>query len=183
MYISRQLKDKVLSLDTLYGTILNNCSVDGRGAIDFSNKPAQYWVSAELRDFDLTQIVRHSFESDLSGRLELKGESFSKAGLLLRLDVDLFESSFDEYPLQRATGPIHITTDSLWFPSAFQIDYFENEFYVMGTLVYSGDINLDIEADLVNLDRYRERLFINQPGGRGRASRRTTDRAQCCTCP
>jgi len=176
LYLDFSFADRLLSFDTVYGTILGNCSIDGRGEVDFSDKPEQYWISAELRDFDLTQIIRNSFESDLSGHLDLRGESFSNTTMLLRLDVNLHESAFDEYPLHRASGPIHITTDSLWFPSVFQVDYFENEFYVEGTIVYSGDINLDVEADLSNLDRYRERLFINQPGGRGRASATLTGR-------
>lgn len=170
LYLDFSFANRFLTFDTLYGTILGECSIDGRGEVDFSDKLEQYWISAELRDFDLSSVVRNSFESDLSGRLELRGESFSNASLLLKLDVDLYESSFDEYPLQRALGPIYITTDSLWFPSAFQVDYFENEFYIDGTIVYSGEISLDLETDLINLDRYRERLFINQPGGRGRAS-------------
>jgi len=176
LYLDFSFADRLLSFDTLYGTILGNCSVDGRGEVDFSDKPEQYWISADLRDFNLIQIVRNGFESDLSGRMELRGESFSNSTMLLKLDVNLHESSFDEYPLHRASGPIYITTDSLWFPSVFQVDYFENEFYVAGTIIYSGDINLDVEADLVNLDRYRERLFINQPGGRGRASATLTGR-------
>lgn len=169
LYIDFNFADKLLTLDTLYGTILGNCGIDGRGEVDFATDPEQYRVSADVRNFDLKQIVRGSFDSDLSGRMELRGESFSNTTLLLKLDVDLYESSFDEYPLQRAVGPIHITTDSLRFPTTFQVDYFENSFYVIGAIDYDGGMRLEVEADLANLDRYREKLFIDQPGGRGRA--------------
>ena len=167
LYAELRYREKHLYLDTLYGTILNGCAVDGTGEVDFAEKPEKYNVSAEIRNFNLAELVQGSFESDLSGRLDLDGESFSNETLELRLDVDLYESTFDEYPLQLAQGPLVITTDSLWFPAPFTIEYYENSFEAEGTVVYSGDISLDVAADLGNLDRYRGKLFIDQPGGRG----------------
>jgi hypothetical protein len=167
LFLDFTIADKELSVDTLYGTILGNCGIDGAARVDFATHPETYQLAAEIRNFDLTQVVPGSFKSDLSGHLELDGESFSNAELLLKLDVNLYESAFDEYPLQRAVGSINITTDSLWFPDWIEIDYFENRFRTIGLIEYSDEIDLDIEADLINLDRYRGKLFIDQPGGRG----------------
>jgi hypothetical protein len=61
------------------------------------------------------------------------------------------------------------TTDSICFADSFRINYFENIFYLNGRIDYSDDIDLTVAADLHNLDRYRGKLFIDQPGGRGHA--------------
>lgn len=171
--------DKVLDLDTVYGTIFGNCGIDGVGEVDFRPAPEEYRLNANIRNLDLNQIVPRTFPSDLTGRIDLRGRSFSNATLVLAIDVDLYESSFDTYPLQRAKGPLLITTDSLSFPTTFSVDYFENRFDAIGSIDYNGPMRLEIDADLANLDRYRGRLFINQPGGRGRAhatlSGRTAD--------
>jgi hypothetical protein len=167
LYAELRLVDQTLYLDTVYGTILDGCGIDGSGEIAFATRPETYRLSAEVRNFNLAELVRNSFESDLSGRLEMHGESFSNETLLLRFGVNLYESSFDEYPLQAAGGPLVVTTDSLWFPEPFTVDYFENRFTVEGTVIYSDDLRLKVEAELGNLDRYRGKLFIDQPGGRG----------------
>ncbi|RKX27159.1 MAG: hypothetical protein DRP45_01715 [Candidatus Zixiibacteriota bacterium] len=170
LFVDFEYSDKKLVFDTLYGTVFGDCGVDGSGDIDFTVKPENYHLNAKVRNFNLRQLIKDSFESDMTGTVELEGWSFSNADLLLMLDVDLFESSFDEYPLQRAVGPIGITTDSLWFPDEFCVDYFENSFRTVGVIDYDDEICLDIDADLRNLDRYRGKLFIDQPGGRAHSS-------------
>ncbi|MCX6835895.1 MAG: hypothetical protein NTW07_12380, partial [candidate division Zixibacteria bacterium] len=171
--------DKLLSLDTVYGTILGTCGIDGRGEVDFSSKPEEYLLNANVRNLNLKQIAPGTFDSDLTGRMELHGRSFSNATMVLDLNVDLYESSFDEFPLHRAAGPLRITTASLTFPEPFQVDYFENRFEATGSIDYRGEMNLEIDATLANLDRYRGKLFINKPGGRGHGratlSGRTSD--------
>ena len=171
--------DKVLDLDTVYGTIFGNCGIDGVGEVNFRPSPEEYQLSADIRNLDLNQIVPKSFPSDLTGRIDLRGRSFSNATLVLAIDVDLYESSFETYPLQRAKGPLLITTDSISFPTTFSVDYYENRFDAVGSIDYNGPMRLEVDADLANLDRYRGRLFIDQPGGRGRAhatlSGRTAD--------
>ncbi len=158
-----------LLVDTLYGTILGNCTIDGSGGIDFSTPLERYSISAEIKNFNLKQLVPNAFESNLTGRIELAGESFHSDRLLLNINTDLHESSFDEYPLHEAFGDLTITADSICFADSFRINYFENIFYLAGRIDYSDDINLTVAADLHNLDRYQGKLFIDQPGGRGHA--------------
>jgi hypothetical protein len=171
--------NKLLSLDSVYGTILGTCGVDGWGEVDFSSKPEEYHLSADIRNLNLRQIAPGTFDSDLTGRLELHGRSFSNTTMVLDLDVDLYESSFDQFPLQRAVGPMRVTTTSLTFPEPFLVDYFENRFETVGSIDYHGEMNLEVDATLANLDRYRGKLFIDQPGGRGHGratlSGRTSD--------
>ncbi len=171
--------DRLLVLDTLYGTILENCVVDGSGRIDLTAKPERYRLDAEIINFNLERLVAGTFESDLTGRIALTGSSFRNSDLVLQITTDLHNSSFDEYPLHRAVGDLTITTDSICFADSFRVEYYENVFYVSGRVDYSDDIDLTVAADLGNLDRYRGKLFLDQPGGRGHAdatiSGRTAD--------
>jgi len=176
LFADFSFENKLLAVDTLYGTILGNCSVDGKADVDFSGPMEFYHLDADLKNFSLDRVVENSFASDLTGHVRMSGRSFKNADLLLSLEVDLFESTFDEYPMHGVTGPIEITTDSLWFPSALQIDYFENSFFVTGVIEYSEEMSLVIDADLPNLDRWRGKLFIDQPGGRGRGFATLTGR-------
>ncbi len=168
-----------LVVDTLFGTILENCTIDGNGEIDFSAPVEHYSLNAELTNFNLNKLVPNTFESDLTGSLALTGQSFRNDRLTLHLQTSLHESSFDEYPLHEAEGSLLITTDSLCFADSFRINYFENVFFLSGCIEYSDSINLTVTAELNNLDRYRGKLFIDQPGGRGHAeatiSGRTAD--------
>ncbi|MCP4685578.1 MAG: hypothetical protein GY867_09025, partial [bacterium] len=159
--------DKVLTVDTLYGTILGDCAVDGRAGVDFSGPTELYHLDADIKNFSLDQIVENSFASDLTGRIRMNGQSFKNADLLLSLEVDMFESTFDEYPMHGVAGAIDITTDSLRFPTPLRVDYFENSFYVTGVIDYDEDMSLEVTAHLPNLDRWRGKLFVDQPGGRG----------------
>ncbi len=168
LFADFSLEDKILAVDTLYGTILGDCSVDGKANIDFSGPTETYLLDADIKNFSLDQIVANSFASDLTGHVRMSGQSFKNADLLLSLDVDMFESTFDDYPMHGVAGTIEITTDSLRFPVPLRVDYFENSFFVTGVVDYDEDMALEVEARLPNLDRWRGKLFIDQPGGRGR---------------
>ncbi len=167
IHVEMDLKDKFLIIDTLYGTIFGDCSVDGVGEIDFNNKPEVYHLIANVRNFNLRNLVPNTFETDLNGKVELNGESFRNKTMLLNITTELYESYFDVYPLQVASGNFIVTTDSINFAEPLMIKYFENEFYTSGKIDYRNDMNLDVQIDLANLDRYKGILFIDQPGGRG----------------
>ena len=169
LFVDFSFKDKILSFDTLYGTILKGCGIDGYGHIDFSTPKQTYQINASVNKFNLKDLIQNSFYSDLNGVVVLKGESFSNKDLLLDLKVDMYESYFDEYPLQYAAGHFAVTTDSITFLDDFEVHYYDNSFYVNGNVDYHKDMNLDVIAYLHDLDRYKGKLFIDQPGGRGYA--------------
>ncbi len=169
LFVDFSFDDKLLQIDTLYGTVFGNCGIDGSGYLDFNGPVETYNLQADFRQFNLNNLKENTFESDLNGHIIMYGESFKKADLVLDIRTWLYESSFDEYPIQRGAGDIVITTDSIIFPDSFRVEYFENVFYANGVVEYSGDMDLAISADLKNLDRYKGKLFIDQPGGRGQA--------------
>ncbi|MBU8934215.1 MAG: translocation/assembly module TamB [candidate division Zixibacteria bacterium] len=170
LHMGFQYADKHLTLDTLYGTILGGCSVDGWGGVDFSTAPLEeYHLTADIKNFNLKQLITNSFESNLSGQLRMDGQSFRKSTMVMAISTELYESSFDEYPLHEAAGNMIITSDSITFVDSFRVNYFENVFHTSGRVSYRDDIDLSVRVKLNNLDRYRGKLFIDQPGGRGYA--------------
>ena len=156
-----------LYLDTIYGIALGSCALHGRAEFDLGVRPERYSASLELANFNLANLVPNAFQSDLSGMIELRGSSFKNDLLKLRIEAELTESTFDDYPIQSGSGAMIITTRSISFPDTFFVSYFENDFFVSGTVEYSGEMSLAVQAQLANLDRYRGKLFLDQPGGRG----------------
>ncbi len=169
LHVDLSYDDEKIKFNSLYGTILDGCSIDGEGAIDFSQSTDAYYMYTDIKNFNLEHLVEGTFSSDLSGYVELDGESFSTSTLELRLNVELRESSFDDYPLQEVSGEMIVTARDIAFPDSLRVSYFGNEFYATGTVDYSDSIDLFVAADLEQLDRYRGKLFIDEPGGRGHA--------------
>ena len=169
LFVDFSYADRMLLFDTLYGTVLENCAIDGSGFVDFSQKPELYEVTADIRQFNLKSLIPKAFESNLNGSIILNGESFKNEQLVLDVRTRLYESTFDEYPIQSGFGDLLITTDYIIFKDSFRVDYFENVFLASGKIDYREEMNLDISIDLANLDRYRQKLFIDQPGGQGYA--------------
>ena len=156
-----------LYLDTINGIALGSCTLNGHAEFNLGVKPEQYSASLDIANFNLKHLLPNTFTSDLTGHLDLSGSSFKNDSLRLRIATTLNESSFDDYPIQTGSGTMIITTRDISFPDSFFVSYFENEFAVSGTVQYSGEMDLAVRAQLANLDRYRGKLFLDQPGGRG----------------
>ncbi len=174
LFVGFRFTDRRLALDTLYGIVFDQCAIDGKGEIDFSPPRERYQLQAKIRNFNLKSVAKSSFISNLNGDIDLRGRSFRHDDLRLDVGVNLYESSFGGYPIQSAEGALAITMDSLLFEDGFAVTYFENDFRVSGKVEYSRDIDLEILANLQNLDRYKGKLFINRPGGRGYGEARLT---------
>jgi len=169
LHADLRFADKHLYLDTMYGTILDQCAIDGRGEIDFSGETEIYELRSSLTGFNLNSLIDDSFESDLNGDVYLRGKSFRTKQMILEIDAAFYESLFDGYHLHSAIGSMQVTADSIVFYDPFIIGYFENFIGFNGKIKYKGDLDLVIAAQLNNLERYQGKLFINKPAGRGYA--------------
>ncbi len=178
LYTNFAFADNRLRLDTLYGTVFNNCTIDGSGLMDLTSEEEEYHLSALIRNFNLTEMLPDAFESDLTGYLELDGRSFRNDRLRLSLRTKLHDSYFDGYSLHSAAGEMFITADSIVFADSFRVEYFENVFYAAGRIDYSGDIDLGVAADLANLSHFRGQSFIERPGGRAHLDARLFGRTK-----
>ncbi|HVP07460.1 MAG TPA: hypothetical protein VMS71_06425, partial [Candidatus Acidoferrum sp.] len=165
LHVGFHFTNPVLTLDTLYGLVFDRCAIDGRGKVNFARPMEKYELFASIRNFSLNSLIRKSFPSDLNGTLAMHGQSFSNNKLKLDMSVDLFESSFDGFPFQTAAGTISVTADSITFADGFSVSYFENSFTVSGRVDYSDTMALNVRGQLNNLDRWKGKLFIDQPGG------------------
>lgn len=156
-------------LDTLDGTILNGCALEGSGEIDFASHPEAYRLNGQILSLNLDNLIRNSFWSDLNGRIQLKGRGLRSKSLVIDLDLDLDESHFDIYHLYSIKGQMTVTSDGLHFFPGFAATYHDNRFLFDGGLVYDGKVSVSGRADLVNLADFTHQTFIDLPSGRGKA--------------
>lgn len=159
-----------LHFDTLEGTILNGCTITGKGDLDFSVKPEEYDLVAKVGHFNLNNLVFDSYHSNLSGALNLNGKGLTNQDMVLDIVVNLDESWFDEYHAHRIIGNLIITTDSLSLKDKFAIKYYDNTFIGEGSLDYDGPIAITGTAGFNDLSRFNGQTFIEEMGGRGDAA-------------
>lgn len=174
LHADLRLIDNKLHLDTVYGTILDNCAIDGMGIIDFNGGTEKYELRSRITGFNLNSMIHDSFESDLTGDIYIQGSSFSSKTLAMNIDASFYESSFNDFHLHYAVGSMQITPDSIVFFEPFVIEYFENIFGLSGKIDFENNLDIEIAAQLNNLERYQGKLFIDKPAGRGYAEARLT---------
>ncbi len=163
------IPEKRLVLDTLYGLVLDRCALDGKGWIDFSQKPEIYQVDLGMEHFNLNALIPGTLTSDLNALIQLDGSSFKNDEMKLIVAGDFYDSYFADYPIHQATGTVEITTKMASFPDTFRVNYFENTFDVTGSVEYSDSISLLAHADLPDLEVYQGRLFLKEIAGRASA--------------
>lgn len=156
-------------LDSLSGTILNGCRIEGYGDVNMAARPKTYHLTAQVDSFNLDNLVFSSFGSDLSGHLVMAGQGFNSQTMTLDFDLDLGESFFDIYHVHRAAGQMNVTTTGLRVAPGFEADYHDNRFVVEGGLDYNGNMDITGHADLARLADFTHQTFIDLPGGRGTA--------------
>ncbi|MEW5994267.1 MAG: translocation/assembly module TamB domain-containing protein, partial [Candidatus Zixiibacteriota bacterium] len=166
LYTSFEFRNRRVRVDTLYGTVFGNCTIDGRGELDLSDEIEHYYLKARIRNFNLEEMLPNSFRSDLTGFLELNGEAFSTDRLRLAIHTELHDSRFDDYALHHARGELLVTADSIVFVDSFRVDYYENVITATGRIDYSEDIDLAIAAEVDNFNRFAGQFFVDRPGGR-----------------
>ncbi|MFH2035191.1 MAG: translocation/assembly module TamB domain-containing protein [Candidatus Zixiibacteriota bacterium] len=162
-------EDNKLVFDTLDGTVLDGCSINGHGEINLSIHPEQYNFVGTLADFNLDNLVPNTFQTDLSGKINLSGSSFKSDELTMDINTDLDESWFDQYHAHKIIGFMTVTTESIRFHDKFGVKYHDNFFTVGGKLDYRGDISIAGEATLNDLTAFNNQIFIEEMGGRGTA--------------
>jgi hypothetical protein len=158
--------DKILSLDSVFGTWFDSCTLAAVGEINFGTSPEQYHADIDIAHFNLKRMVPKSFVSDLSGSVALHGSSFRNKELSLDLDVQIADSRFDVYPVQEARGKLNVTVDSISFIDSFAVRYFENWLSAAGKVEYSGEMELAVRGEIARLDHYTGDFFIKEPAGR-----------------
>lgn len=158
--------DGVVYVDTLHGTILRGCGINGFGDLDLASRPEAYRLTARVDSFNLNQLVFDSFESNLSGVLEMNGRGLGSRTMAIDLDLQLDESYFDIYHFHAAQGRMTVTNGGLYFFTGCQVTYHENRFFFEGNINYSGELEINGRADLDDLSDFAYQTFIDLPAGR-----------------
>lgn len=168
LYTEFKFADNILTFDTLSGKILGGAFIEANGEINLGLRPEEYYLNGRIENFNLTNLVYNSFETDLNGDLQLAGEGLVNENLVLNFNLDLDESWFDQYHAHQAIGDLTITTDSILFYDNFEIRYFDNQFFAEGKLEYAGEIDISGRAEFNDLSAFNDKIFIKELGGRGR---------------
>jgi len=160
----------VLFFDSLSGTILNGCTIDGFGDLSVTSSPPGYNLVARVDSFDLNQLIKETFTTDLNGHLVLNGRGLKSNTMAIDLDVDLDESYFDIYHMHHAVGQMTISNQGMYFFPGFQVAYHDNRFLFDGNIDFKNDIDITCHAMFTNLADFTHQTFIDLPAGRGEAT-------------
>ncbi len=164
------ISDKNVYFDSLHGTVLNGCEINGFGSMSFGSAPSGYNLSADIKNFNLSDLISNSFSSDLSGHLELNGRGLQSETMAIDIDTKLDESYFDRYHFHQSSGQMTITRNGLYLFPGYRFDYYENQFLCEGDVNYRGNLDLTCRANFENLSRFTHQTFIDLPAGVGKAS-------------
>lgn len=159
--------------DRLSGGVFGG-RIDGSGSIDFATKPEEYRFSGRINGLDINSAVEGTFESSLSGRIELEGKSFRGEEIVLDITTDLGSSSFDAYSFDSLSGAMVVTQDSARFIDPMRLTYKSTTVRAGGLLEYEGKVDISGEADLPRIGEFRNQIFLQDIGGRGTATFRLT---------
>ena len=160
------IEDGLITVNSIKGGAFGG-QVNGTGEIDVSQSPQTYSYLGEVSEFDLSETVKGSFETNFSGQIELDGKGFSTKALVLDLDCDLGWGRFDAYTADSLNGRCRITSDSIYFAYPFDIFYKSTSVSAGGSIEYSGDMDIEGEADLAVIEEFRNQIFLKEIGGRG----------------
>ncbi len=163
------LSENMLFLDSLHGTVLDGCAIQGYGDISFGTSPQGYRLAADIENFNLTNLISNSFTSDLNGHIDLFGRGFRSHLMAIDINTDLTESYFDIYHFHQGGGQMTIMNKGLYFFSGFHFDYYDSRFVCEGGIDYKGDIDISGRAHFPDLTRFTNQTFIDLPSGRGTA--------------
>lgn len=164
---------KNVRFDRLTGGVFGG-RIDGSGSIDFATKPEEYRFSGRISGLDINSAVEGTFESSLSGRIELEGESFKSEQIVLNIDAKLRRGTFDAYSFDSLSGTLIVTKDSARFVDPVLLTYKSTTVRAGGLLEYEGNVAIEGEADLPHIDEFRNQIFLQDIGGRGTATFRLT---------
>jgi autotransporter translocation and assembly factor TamB len=140
----------------------------GRGEINFKTHPEEYSYDGVVSHLDITNIVETELHSDFSGKVLLKGNSFSEK-FQLNLNLDLDTSKIDTYTFHQTKGDIVVTADSIHFTDNFNLRYKNTFIKSSGNLAYSGNLNLKSEVEFKDLTDFNNQIFIKEMRGTGKA--------------
>ncbi|SYZ73364.1 hypothetical protein TRIP_C21482 [Candidatus Zixiibacteriota bacterium] len=167
LHVRFRYADNILNLDSLDGTILAGCRIEGHGGIDLGAKPETYNLLAEIRNFNLNNVVSETFKTNLNGDISLSGQGLTGSTLSLNISADLDESWFDEYHAHKATGAMIVTTGGIDILDKFAVEYGQNTFLISGSLDYNGRVDLNGSTHFDDLAAFNGQTFIEKMGGRG----------------
>jgi hypothetical protein len=156
-----------LAFESVDGNI-SGSKCRGSGYLDFGPTPARYGYHGTVRHFDLNQWVDDTFDSELSGDVELTGYGLHKRNLTLDLGVKLTSGHFDHIPFDSAYGQMLVTADDLVLADDFNLLRDHAHMVGGGRIGYRDSIDVVVNFHCSDLRPWDSLVFIDSLQGRAR---------------
>ncbi|MGB8658660.1 MAG: translocation/assembly module TamB domain-containing protein [Candidatus Zixiibacteriota bacterium] len=142
----------------------------GRGELDLTKKPEEYEFHGNINDLNLNNIIFGNLPTRFSGKVDLRGRSFSPKDMVMEAAVNLQAGKIERYSFSAASGTMDITTTAIVFQPQFLLDY-KNTQVVLdgGELQYAGNVDISAQVMFGDLKDFWNQIFIKEMMGRGKA--------------
>jgi len=163
------LVNKMITVSSIrggaFGAILN-----GRGFFNLGRSPECYQFAGTVENLNLSGVVEGSFESSFTGSVVMDGCALNRDGLTLDFDLNLGRGKFDAYSFDSLSGSCRVTSDSIIFRYPFDLFYRSTLLSAGGKIEYSGEMNIEGQANLPVIEQFKNQIFLQDIGGRGYAN-------------
>jgi autotransporter translocation and assembly factor TamB len=145
---------------------VNGSMCTGSGYLDFGASPEKYRYHGAVRHFDLNQWVEDTFDSDLSGDVELSGRGLRTSNLALDIGVRLGSGHFDHQVFDSAQGQMMVTADDLVLRDDFNLWRDHAQMMGGGRIGYRDSIDLIVNFNCSDLRPWDSLVFVDSLKGR-----------------
>ncbi|MFH1891685.1 MAG: translocation/assembly module TamB domain-containing protein [Candidatus Zixiibacteriota bacterium] len=163
------LVNKMITVSSVSGGAFG-AKLNGRGSFNLGSSPECYQFAGTVENLSLSGAVEGSYESSLTGSVVLDGCALTRDELTLDFDLNLGRGKFDAYSFDSLSGSCRVTSDSIIFRYPFDLFYRSTSLSAGGRIEYSGDMNIEGQANLPVIDQFKNQIFLRDIGGRGSAN-------------
>jgi len=160
--------DKLIDFRQVRGTALG-ARLSGKGYLDVSTDPQSYGYTGRFDGFNLKNVVFNSFETDLSGWMELEAAGLRERDINLDFDLSLGRGRFDDYTFDSAAGHLFVNGEKTAFDDDFFIRYKTTDVRMAGHISYHDSMDVFGNAYFRDLRDFEGQTFIDSLAGEGYA--------------
>lgn len=168
MSFSYRYSDKKLAFESIDGKVFH-AGFKGSGNIDFGVRPEKYEFNGFVDHLDLRE-VGPALMTDFTGEVALSGRSFGADHFRMRAKCDFDSVRVENYFFHEATGTVEFDLKRISFLPDFNARYKNTYLDAIGSLEYSGRIDLNGTARFEDLTDFTDQVFLRKLGGRGNAA-------------
>ena len=168
MSFSYRYSDKKIAFESIDGKVFH-AGFKGSGNIDFGVRPEKYEFNGFVDHLDLRE-VGPALMTEFTGEVALSGRSFGADHFRMRAKCDFDSVRVENYFFHEAIGTVEFDLKRIHFLPDFNARYKNTYLDAIGSLEYSGRIDLNGTARFEDLTDFTDQIFLRKLGGRGNAA-------------